>query len=158
LRSLLKRKTCFTPLDETIPAEDIDDGSIVEGVTLADIEALEELGFPRYISCSKNLLKEKYGYDHPWQINRHPLTQYYTYQASKDKRYLRFKKYNLKELATLCFTFVFYEKMTLDLVDWYLSLQKKQMDVEIELRLVKGDLRATLDKRLIELAKRIKLK
>jgi len=151
-------KVHFTPLNETTTIEDLDDGTKIEGFTEADAEAIESLGVPRYVICSKKRLKE-HGYNEPHEFLSFPISNYYSYLALKDRRYLHHKKYSFKELARLGFTFEFYEKMVLYVTDWI----KKSIDEKDEyldfwrsrIRLIKSDLRATKDERLIELARRI---
>ena len=155
-----KRKVHFTSLDETTLVEDIDDGIEIEGLTEADVEAIENLGFPRYEICSKKRLKEKWGCSEAHEFLLFPIKDYYGYLAEKDNRYLNRKKYSVKELAYLGFTFEFYERMVLHVVRWIRELieKNKNMDVrswESEIRLIKSDLRATKDQRIIELARRL---
>ena len=155
------RKVHFTPLGETTLVEDIDDGTNIEGLTEADIEAMESLGFPRYEICSRKRLKEKWGCNEAHEFLLHPITQYYIYLVNKDRRYLKYKKYNVRELAScLGFTFEFYERMVTHVVQWIRELIEKNKDMDVrswesEIRLIKGDLRATKDQRLIELARRL---
>jgi len=155
-----KKEVHFTPLSETTLVEDLDDGPI-EGLTEADVRAMEWLGVPRYEVCSKKRLKERYGCNEPYQVLRHPVSEYYSYLASEDRRYMRFEKYRFKELACLGFTFEFYKKMVMDVRDLICSLIAEHKDKDIkywekEIRLIKNDLRATKDIRLIELAKKVK--
>lgn len=140
----------FTPLNETAPTEDVDDGNVIEGLTEADVEALEQLDLPRYEVESKKRMMERYGRKHPWEILRFPMSNYYSYRAFGDRRYLGLRKYNVKELAKLGFTYEFYEKMVLDLAKFFL-----EHPGEKEVKLIKRDLRSACDPRLKELAKRI---
>lgn len=48
-----------SPLEETTLVEDIDDGTKIEGLTDADVEAIENLGIPRYEICSKKETERK---------------------------------------------------------------------------------------------------
>lgn len=155
-----KRKVNFTPLEETTLVEDIDDGTKIEGLTDADVEAIENLGIPRYEIRSKKRLKEKWDCNEAHEFLLHSITQYYGYLVRKDRRYLNYKKYSVKELTHLGFTFEFYERMITHIVRWIRELieKNKNMDVrgwESEIRLIKSDLRATKDQRLIELARRL---
>jgi hypothetical protein len=153
----LKKRVNFTPLNETASAEDVDDGLTITGLTEADVQAIERLGFPRYEICSKKRLKERWGCNEPHEFLRHPIVEYYSYLARKDRRYLRFGEYSFRELAYLGFTFEFYERIAIDVVNWFRKLTEENKDKglswEAQIRLIKGDLRTTKDERLIELAK-----
>jgi len=149
----------FTPLDETTLAEDIDDGTKIGGLTEADVQAIERLGFPRYEICSKKGLKERWGHNEPHVFLRFPITEYYSYMVSKDRRYLKHKRYSFRELACMGFTFEFYERMVIDVVNWFRELTEENKDKGLswqrQIGLIKYDLRATKDERLVELARRL---
>lgn len=151
-----RRRTYFTPLHRTYAVKD-DDGTIIEGLTGADINAIEELGFPAFEITSKENLRKKWGLQHPWQFLRFPISEYYHYYITKDRRYINFKKYNIKELANLGFTYEFYEKMILDLISFFKKLIKNNPDLDPtewkkSISKIKNDLRSI---NLNELAKKI---
>lgn len=69
--SKFQKKINFTTLDETTLAEDINDSCTkIEGLTEADVQAIERLVFPRYDICSKKRLKERWGHNDSLTISQ----------------------------------------------------------------------------------------
>jgi len=142
----------FTPLNETSLVE-LSTGEKIDGFTEADLKALELLGFPRFELESKNAIKFTYGCDYHHQLLRHRISEYYSYLADKDRRYLRHKECSAKELAKRGFTYEFYEKMVIDVIEFF----KKIKESENRLNFIKSDLMSAgrEDSRLKNLANRI---